>query len=194
MRIPAGYAQVNVMFSGSGVPTGAQTTIGLTSFGVIDNPVDMGNAFLDALGSSGVMQNFSGSIQVDGCLVKFGPNNDGPSALVIGPLAGGAANTAVAPNTALLVNKTTLLGGRRNRGRWYWPGLPEGDVDQGGNVAGGFLNAVQIDFDSFYTKLGLEDLYPSLLHSEDIGLILPALITSFVVQPKVATQRRRLRR
>lgn len=111
----------------------------------------------------------------------------------------GTASGATLPvNTAMLVKKTTALGGRHNRGRCYMPlvGLDESDIDNNGMIASGELTSQQGRWDEFFDLLVAADVVPCLFHYPYTGTPEPAEtnLTGFVVQPQVATQRRRLRR
>lgn len=113
---------------------------------------------------------------------------------------GPASSPGLPSNCALLVNKPTAQAGRRNRGRFYWPCmLAEASVDQNGNLIGGEFAAKQAVFDAFYDKMangfagqGAAPTPPLLFHQT--GDQTPTPVTAFNVQPKIATQRQRMRR
>jgi hypothetical protein len=113
---------------------------------------------------------------------------------------GGSAALPLPQNCALLVRKRTDLAGRRGRGRLYLPGLPENQVDGAGNVADAHRAGMQALFDDWYDALtvavGARYYPPVVLHrSEGAGIEpAPTPITTFVVEGKIATQRRRLRK
>jgi hypothetical protein len=113
----------------------------------------------------------------------------------------GTGGPGVLPsNCALLVKKTTSFAGRAYRGRAYWPSmLAEGDVDINGVIDGATVTALQGAFDLVYDDLQAAyfGAAPALLHDKVTGGVLdptPATeLTGFIVQPKIATQRRRMR-
>jgi len=107
------------------------------------------------------------------------------------PENGTVSGDPMTPQVAYLVKKLTALGGRRNRGRFYLPGVVESKVDGAGNVLGAFQTTIQTSMDDFMTDTGAADIGVVILHS-DGGT--PTDVTSLQVEPKVATQRRRLKR
>ena len=109
------------------------------------------------------------------------------TAAVVGTVTG----DPMTPQVAYLIKKLTALGGRRNRGRMYLPGANESKVDGSGNVSSAFVTTLQTAFDNFMTDLGAADIGFVILHS-DGGT--PTDITGGIAEPKVATQRRRLKR
>lgn len=98
-------------------------------------------------------------------------------------------------NVALLVRKTSALGGRANRGRFYFPPctLAEGQVNSYGVLSAGELAAQTGDWEDFYDALEADAEFDNvvILHS---GAGAPTPVTQFAVEPQVATQRQRLRR
>lgn len=115
----------------------------------------------------------------------------------LGPVAGGLAGGFLPQNSALLVRKVSGLGGRRNRGRSYWPGLlRDGDVSNVGQLEAGVRADLQGRMDDFMDSLLATDpgpaLQPVILHRT--GVLAPTPFSQYVVEPTVATQRNRLRR
>lgn len=106
----------------------------------------------------------------------------------------GTLTNAVPPsNLSLLVNKQTALGGRKNRGRIFMPTaiVFEVEVDQAGDLTSGTVAGQQTNWAAFFAALGTATLTPYLLHSNPADA--PTEITGFLVQSKMATQRRRMR-
>lgn len=104
----------------------------------------------------------------------------------------GANGPAALPqNVALLVRKQTASGGRRNRGRFYVPGINDGDADAAGFVTPASLAAFQVSMTGLFNGLATNGTPMVLFHSE--APFTPTVVTSLVVDSKVATQRRRLR-
>lgn len=101
------------------------------------------------------------------------------------------------PNCAYLARKVTGLGGRKQQGRFYFPGIALGDdLDSGGNIitnASTYAGAVQLFRTELLTPstVGAVSLPPLLPHGDGTTPWTP--ITSFLGQNKLATQRRRLR-
>ncbi len=121
--------------------------------------------------------------------------NDGTGMLLYNKNQGlvGTGGTAVLPsNCALLVKKTTGIGGRQNQGRNFWPSMvAEGVVDARGLIAAATVTSFQNAFNAVFTDLNTPaDSDPVILHSS-AGT--PTIITGFVVASLIATQRRRMR-
>lgn len=194
MEIPAGYSQVNILWTGGGIPTGAQTTFGLDNQGSSFTPAQIANSVVVAYNTGDLVQFQSSTIGGATVLVKNGPVSTGPSAEAgsFGP--GTGSSMAVPPNSAVLIQKVTALGGRAGRGRMYWPGWPEGNVDSAGVLGEPTRTNFEAEIQAFFDLLALGDLSPVLLHAEGSPISTPTPITSFQVSPTMATQRRRLRR
>lgn len=105
----------------------------------------------------------------------------------------GTSDTETLPqNCSVLVHKRTATGGRRGRGRMFVPPFRplENAVGATGVITAAALATIQGWFTTLY---GQHTWF--LLH--DNGTLLPpapTAITSFQVDPIIATQRRRLRR
>jgi hypothetical protein len=113
------------------------------------------------------------------------------------PTPGFGTGGSAIVNTAVLVQKRTALGGRRNRGRFYIP-APDisGSVSVAGVLPSGELGEWQARADEFELLInGGVDPAPegtlALLHATGSPAATP--ITNLTVASKVATQRRRLR-
>lgn len=190
--IPSGFCQINYRFVGDSCPNGAEVTIGanISSFG--GNAADAATAAIQAYNDNvdGVMP---ATVVLSSVLVKFGPNTTGPSAEVPSGNAGSGGGVSASPNVSWLVHKVTALGGRAGRGRMYWPGVQESEVDASGNLSSGFVTGAQTAMDDFLNDLGTALLIPVVLHSEDSPLTSPTTIIALTVDGLAATQRRRLR-
>lgn len=112
-------------------------------------------------------------------------------------VAGTAAGGQTPPqNCAMLVKKKTALAGRRNQGRLYMPPshLGEGQVNSAGVLDTAVVTSWQGRWNAFFADSQAGGNYELvLLHSlPGLGDVIP--LTSFVVDPVLATQRRRLRK
>lgn len=100
------------------------------------------------------------------------------------------------PNSAVLIQKRTAVGGRRNRGRFYQPGFSiRNQITAAGVIDPDYLFDLQTNIDLFMTHVnagtGFQSTDLVVLHSSAPST--PAVITSLTADSKVATQRRRLR-
>lgn len=191
MIIPVGYAQVNLKFEGASVPTGAEMTFGLTDLGG-DQPIEVAAAVETAWDVANMGQFQAVTIALRNILVKFGPNEDGPSAELGVNYPGTVAGAGVAPSECALIKKITLAGGRKNRGRMFMPGLRDTDIDQSGSLDGNVQSDLQDSWVAFKTSLEGATYTMTLLHTNPADT--PTEITTLEVDSVSATQRRRLRR
>lgn len=122
-------------------------------------------------------------------------------------VVGTAVGDSPVVHTSLFVKKLTGLAGAANKGRMFLPLWAGEDADIGtdGSVDTALRDTFQGKFDDFLAAAGTGDFTLHVLH----GMVLddpgpppvwipptapPVQITSFAVQGKVATQRRRLNR
>lgn len=193
MLIPEDFAQVNLIFSGNAVPTGAQCTFGVDVSAFSGNPGGAAAAIGTSWGTN-IMPNLSSTIALASVLIKYGPSETGPSAEVSVDVAGGKQAFSDPPNTALIIRKHTAAGGRTGRGRMFVPGAYSDDIDSSGVVSSELIGFLEADLLTFLGELTTADLPPVLLHAEGSPVITPTPITAFTVDAKAGTQRRRLRR
>lgn len=191
--IPAGFGQANLLFGGPGLPSGGECTFGMDVATYSGTPADAASDII-ANATLNLMTEIGTGITLVGCLVKFGPDATGPSALVGAAVLGSAGAGLLSPNTTWLVHKTTSFGGRAGRGRMFLPGIREADVSDAGVISPTPLTDMQTAMTAFRSQLIADDLEPVLLHSAQSPIVAPSPIISFSVDSRVATQRRRLRR
>lgn len=191
--IPNGYAQLNWIFAGIGVPTGAQFTMGMDVQEFAGTPLDLAIVAFGAWNTE-LRPTTSSAVSLVGVLCKFGPDATGPSALNSGNAPGTSAGVPASPAVAYLVQKNTSFGGRSGRGRFYLPGVTENNVDSGGVVDPTGRATIQSNLNDFYNLLSAGDVGPVLLHGAGAPLAIPTPIDSFTIDSRVATQRRRQRR
>jgi len=193
VEIPSGFGQVNWIFTGTCVPTGAEVTCGITTTDWAGTPTEAAEELFGHW-QADIMGVQVSTIFLQECRVKFGPTDTGPTGVFSSTAGGGIGSPGIQPATSLLVQKTTSFGGRAGRGRMFVPGMSEADVQEDGDVDPAYLTAAQGSFDSLHSDMVASGLEPRLLHSATSPLSTPTLIDAFVVSGKVATQRRRLRR
>lgn len=105
------------------------------------------------------------------------------------PGAGGGSGTS--PQVSYLIQKLTASPGRKNRGRFYYPGCDETSVDADGRVSSGKLGGLGTMLLAWEDTLAGIPVDPVILHHDATA---PTVIVSFQPESVVATQRRRLRR
>lgn len=126
--------------------------------------------------------------------VIFG--NDGGDIRIDGnttPVPGLRAGEALPPNCAMLVRKLTASGGRRNRGRMYVPAVTEADVGSLGVINTAWQATVNAAMNALYIALVNSARIDQIVLFHDTAPFTPTVVTGLELQPKIATQRRRLR-
>lgn len=192
MLIPEGYGQVNFLFTGLGVPNGAEVTLGV-EMPLPTPPPDEFAETMRAIWVDRISPFQVDDVAVEGVRVKYGPNETGVSGESLGHWGGEDSGEPEAPQVSVLVKKITVDGGRAGRGRLYMPGIRETRIEAGGLLNGTYKGDLQTAFDAFLQDI--EDLEANavVLHGETSPLEEPSRILSLQVQSMVATQRRRLR-
>lgn len=92
---------------------------------------------------------------------------------------------------AYLLQKSTGLSGRPNRGRMYMPAANEDEIDGGGFLSPAAVADRQASANAFFNALIALDMPMHILHTN--AAIAPTEVDALVFDNKVATQRRRLR-
>lgn len=134
---------------------------------------------------------------------KVGSDGEGP--IFESPILqdGTRVGALAVQNTAVLVRKITGLGGRYNRGRFYFPDVIESNVLQNGELEASERATLRPNFESLlaacrgeapYAEVNCSDMV--LIHNPRPGenTPTPTRVQSVLVDQFVATQRRRLRR
>jgi hypothetical protein len=196
MVIPEGFANCILVFTYSGDAEPMQSAMAVD---ISDAAGDLeavgtkfGQTFLDNF-----QDDLSNQVTLVSVDVVAGQTGSDPLIAVV-PFGETGTGTAfpLPPNTAVLIQKRTGVGGRSGRGRMFLPGIQlTGNVQPNGTINGSLVTEYQNDADAWLDSLQAATPSPSipayLLHAT--GTESPHAITSLVVQGKVATQRRRLR-
>ncbi len=192
--IPVGYGLAAWHTRTTGDPEDMIWTVGLNLSGATDQtqvPFLMRTVWDDHLQSL-----TSSAVTLVATKVKMGPVSTGPTYELADPLVGTNGGSLAPPNCAVLVKKLTATGGRRGRGRAYLPGISSvsGSLNSGGNFseanAADVSAAMQAMADDMASDTTIGEAPWCVLHSDSSA---PSLITSLVCEPKLATQRRRMR-
>ncbi len=149
---------------------------------------DVLNAFQAALAAK-----IDVSVTLGPCHLAIG-QDDGSSINVVGSTtyAGASVVTSVPPAVAFLIRKTTATGGKRGRGRFYLPwAIATANLDEGGNIAGASVTAMQSAVTSFLTTLATGGIATPMVLLHQVGSSTPSLVTALTADPRAATQRRR---
>lgn len=194
MDIPVGYGQATLIFTGSNLPEGAAVTIGLEISGWGSSPTVAAGAIAADWAESNLGTSLGVGCNMTSVLVKFGPNETGPSGVFATTLDPGQGVPVNNPGTCILVHKRTAFGGRSGRGRMYLPLPQDLGVNENGTLTTTYLTNLQSQVDAFANALENDALNPVLLHNPGAPLSVPTPITDWVVDSRIATQRRRNRR
>lgn len=189
MAIPAGYVRITLPFVGAAVPTGAANVL------CFENTTSLDADAIQILwnGASGTdpWSYMSSSATCPEMLIKFGPDATGALETRACATAGSSGGAMGGAAIAVLIKKATALGGRRGRGRFFLPAIPEEFVDIGGTLDSTFVSGIQADTDTFFAALAVGGLEACVEHSDGAT---PTPVTAHSVSNVVATQRRRQRR
>lgn len=191
--IPPGFAQASWLFSLEGDNEMMATTCGVDVGGFAGDFQAAAEAYSDAFVTAFSAAERADAYTYRGVVLRVG--QDGGPPVIAEFTANSPGTLAVGPppqNVAVLVRKSTGLGGRRGRGRMF---LPPFCVGEEGIAANGILDGttrstLQTNVDAWF-----DGLAAVLLHdSQPTPVPAPTPITGFTVDLTVATQRRRLRR
>ncbi len=114
-----------------------------------------------------------------------------------------ASSSALPSNCAVIVRKRSTFGGKKHRGRMYFPGVPEESVDWNGDLTTTFRTDWQTRatsiFGTWTSTLGMLVIHHSkkvVVDGKERWEIdptqTPTEVTSFAVPAKIGTQRRRM--
>lgn len=135
----------------------------------------------------------SSEITFDGGFVLVGSDGGDLRYDVTTTRTGTLATGMLPNNCAYLIRKNTTLGGRRNRGRMYLPGVLETNASPSGVLTAASITTAQTAVNLLLVgplSTGNVD-QAALLHQ--VGSPTPTQVVSFDVQSQIATQRRRMR-
>lgn len=109
------------------------------------------------------------------------------------PVVGSLVGAGFTTNTAVLISKRTGLGGRRHRGRMFFPPMLFSDIGADNN---GFLSPalhanLTTSFEGFRQEF-IDAGVPMVLHHSGVALD-SQLVTQLFPSNQLATQRRRMR-
>lgn len=190
--VPAGFAFARYLLSQTGDPDPQMVTCGHQWDSGATGIVAYADTLLDTFATVWAPR-LHDSWSITGVeVIGTSAGGSEQAAEVSGATVGGQAFDTLPSNCAMLMRKVTILRGRRNRGRCYFPGvLPESAVDEGGLISEAFVDERQGDAQSWFDALVTLNADAVILHSELPGT--PTTVERFEVDARIATQRRRLR-
>lgn len=198
MAVPEDFYEITIIWQADGTAKEFTSSFGAADLSVTPRTAtEMASDAYDALSATGAPC-ASGSMMDDYSFLGISCALGTATGDIVGQrlaTISGTVNDACPPsNCAALVNKSTALGGRRYRGRFFVPvaEINEGAVDQLGVISGSTLTAFAGHWVDAYDNLVAADIIPHLFH-QGAGAPVPTVITAFTAQTQLATQRRRMR-
>lgn len=199
--IPPGFAQASVQIRMDGDPDPWYITHGLDLTDNVGSYQQVASKVVGAW-TANILAQLPTTARVSGVQLQVG--QDGPDNLTLFfpyDIAGGSTGDKLPQNCAALVTKVTERPGRTGKGRVFIPSLLlDSVVNNIGVISGAALDALQGDLDQILPFLadpqpGYDSNVPMvLLHNAGVpGGTTPTPVTDLVLQPVIATQRRRLR-
>jgi hypothetical protein len=187
-RIPPGFFESRLKFLVPGQD--GEVIVSLGWEGTPPTSETIQNDFAENV--EGIMGNLSEAISMT--TIDFVIGQDGPDDIVFTlpvDFPGLAAGGMMPCNNAYLIQKRTETPGRRGRGRSYLPGVPEGAVDDAGQVAPASVDGINLNLSDMKDDMLTDDWVQQLLHAS--SPFAPSPVTTYLCQPLIATQRKRLR-
>jgi len=189
--IPTGYAHILIPFAHPDTARKAVITFGVDFDPSLLSPNDIANAVWAAFHPT-VRDVVDSQVQLGPVIASAGFGGDPVTGEGDDDDAGAVGMASIPANGALLVRKRSILGGKKNRGRYYIPWcLEESDVGELGQLATITRSDHQAVQDSFLTALSTEGVPMVILHD---GVGTPTPVSSLQVDSKIGTQRLRLAR
>jgi hypothetical protein len=205
LHIPPGYYQCKFRWRLQGDPEEIISTLGVTPRDDGDRDiVDVAHAMWNAWAGAFEPDTLSDQYSFVGCDVIEGSNdNSGEHASWDEIQVGTSIKPTPCQNCAPLVKKKTAKGGRKNAGRMFLPPgyTPEIEVSPTGAISNAMLALLQSYLTQFLVNMSdsvptppepLADLAPVLFHNDQA--MEPTPLTALTIDPRMATQRQRMRR
>jgi hypothetical protein len=147
-----------------------------------------------------VMDTMANNYTLEGC--HFRDRNE--AAGVVGDLSpdpaknltGQTTGAYTSPNVAILVKKTGVFHAGQKPGRFFLPGIPEGSIDEDGNIDSAYITGNQPSIDDFLDGLsGAGSNQLVVVHQGSPASQAKEVteVTALPIQTLAATQRRRMR-
>lgn len=193
--IPPGYAECSIEHWLTGYLRPAVTTMGVKILGTEGPQGSVADEF--HLAFTGAFQaRTDANVTLRNARATIGQDGGDPIVQVSSMSdTGDSTRDSTAPALALMLSKNTALGGRKHRGRMYYPwAVSDTGVGENGAVQPTTLSNWQASCDDFLENLLAapgEDLFDGavILHSD--ASIVPTPITGMVPNPAIRTQTQR---
>lgn len=182
-------ALVTIRFTGSELAMGrAQCQFGCSHpDGVtVDEMIDIHEDLAEGMTATTAFGVYASEI-----LYKRGPNATGPTTTRSISHNGDVEGMTAPSQVAFILRKNPLGTSGRFGGRAFWPGVPAGATDGPGLVTEGYVNQINAVLEDYMDALTAVGSVPLIYSSKSSDF---THVASFSIDPRVGTQRRRLRR
>lgn len=187
-RVPVNFFETTMHFTQSGQSGDIVCSLGWAGADSSSPPDFSGVA--DALG--GLQGNVSAGSVMSSISFNLGSSAaDNPVHDEAVDFPGLASGEVLTLASCILVQKRSLSGGRRFRGRCFYPGVERNGVTSDGIIDSSVVTGLQTNWDTMVTDMQALGYAPNLFHQT--APFTPTGVSAFVVQNKIATQRTRLR-
>lgn len=194
--IPPGFAECSIEHWLDGYPRPAVTTMGVKILGDESGGESVADWFHEAFILS-FLPSVDANVRLRNARAVIGQDGSDPIVQISTKSSTGTSSRdSTAPALALMISKNTALGGRKHRGRFYFPwAVSDTGVGENGAVQASTLSTWTLNAATFQTNLdgglGTMPLFDGgvILHSDP--LLPPTPVTGMVPNPTIRTQRRR---
>ena len=187
-RVPTNFFETTLHFLLGGQSGDVIISLGWSGADAADPP-----DFAAVVGElEGLQGNISAGCTLDHVTFNLGSSDpDNPTHDEASGAPGLSSGVVHGLATAILVQKRSLSGGRRHRGRVFYPGAEKNGVGSDGIIDSGVVTGLQTNWDDMVTGMQGLGYAPNLFHNT--APFTPTGVSEFSVQNKIATQRTRLR-
>lgn len=195
--IPIGFADWSLEIAHAGTPRHSFITGGVDVGGSLD-PAENAQAIFTVLTSAEMLTLWDNQVTLLNVTVRQGTDGSPLIGVSTGAaVQGNNTQEKLPPNCAILVNKRTASGGRKNRGRWFIPWfVGETFVDEVGVMTPATVAPLQTAMNNVLAGFSDPPLEHLVILHDDSSPVphTPTPVTSLLVSTLIATQRRRLGR
>ena len=192
--IPTGFSLVSQQLRNASVTRPAFVTWGIESFAQTDAGALANEQ--DTLFRTHIGPRLDSNVSIGPVTVRIGTGDEPIVGQSTNSVAtGGRSGVALAPADALLVHKITARGGRRGRGRFFFPWslVQATDLDEAGVVSSTQLTNWQTSLTAWLTAMSSASVSMHLLHAEGTSTPgAPNEVTGLRPDGLISHQQRRL--
>lgn len=195
--IPPGFAHVFLRWTVAGDNEEMLSSIGVRLRAGVSDPSLVAANLLTDWTANWTASSLGSQWVLVGARAYIGSDGDYPVGEFLLNQAGTGGLANLPNNCALLTQKRTALGGRRNRGRMFIPSgyTAESVVSETGVITAGNLATWQTRMTDFLADINANPTaYDAAVILHSSAPALPTVITSLTVSNRIATQRKRMRR